>query len=434
MDILTKFMQRASIQQNQQNQQKSYVERKEEEIIRQIMNYSLNEANQFPPNNSQNNSHNNECDPELLEAINNSLNETKGNHSNVSSSEDDQIQRAINESLMETVCDSALDNDQSPEYDPYFDPSFSGLSNPNDNSDMHIVDSGISKKRKMEEADSAASKDTILSSLFKTTQAMLSRLSSSSTPTTPTAPTTSTTSTTPTTSNTQPISNSVQTSSVSTTVTTSTAKHYANNTNNTNNKNNTSSTNNIGTTNEFAIKLLPSFSREFIGQSVNLSPFTEKEKKFYQNSDKIILPQSSITQLAQVDSKLYVLRVVHPKTKKITFVCASDFSAPERTMYVPDWVLASLGGSSGDRLFVDLIKIPVATEVTVKVPLGFQKLSNPMSIIEYCLRNHSIMFKAKKFSINMFEKVYTFEIVNMKPANIGNIANADVKLSIIEEN
>ena len=181
------------------------------------------------------------------------------------------------------------------------------------------------------------------------------------------------------------------------------------------------------------IKLYSSFSKEFIAQDIStITNISEKDKLFYQSSDKIILPQSSLQPLAQSNSTLYVLRITNKVNHKYTFVCAHAFNAPERNMFVPSWVLQLTQTVTGERMYVDAIGVPVITEISIKVPAGFSKLQNPLAVIEFSLRNHSILFTGKKISINIFDKQYIVEIVSMSPSNIGNITNADIKLSLIE--
>jgi hypothetical protein len=175
------------------------------------------------------------------------------------------------------------------------------------------------------------------------------------------------------------------------------------------------------------------FSKEFFADDINSSLLSTKDKIFYQKSDKVILPLKSLEYLANSNSDLYVLRVTNPKTSKYTFVCASSFTAPIHKMYVPSWVLHTTDTHIGDKLYADLISVPIITHVTIKVPKIFSKISNSQSIIEYSLRNHSILFLQKKIQVKLFDKIFDFEIISLKPANIGNITNADVNLELIEE-
>lgn len=168
------------------------------------------------------------------------------------------------------------------------------------------------------------------------------------------------------------------------------------------------------------------FSKNYNALSINYCDTkTTRDKILFQNGDKAILPISALQELSNLDVSLYVLRVSNPKSGKFTFVCATEFTAPENSMYIPDWVFEKIECQHTDNVHVDAATIPVITDVTVRIPKG---LYNPLPIVEFALRNHSLMFMKKKLIIKMFEKQYIFEIIRLEPANLGSIIHADVKL------
>lgn len=130
-------------------------------------------------------------------------------------------------------------------------------------------------------------------------------------------------------------------------------------------------------------------------------------------------------------STLYVMRITNKINHKYTFVCAAAFTAPERTMFVPKWALDLTGTADGERMYIDAIGVPVITDVTIKAPKGFSQLKNPLPLIEFALKNHSILFVGKKVTVDIFDQKYQLEIQYMKPANIGNITNTDAHLAIV---
>jgi len=343
---------------------------------------------------------NNDEDQDLQRAINESLN-NNGNRNQIDAvvNEDEELQKAIN---------ASLSNNDEPDYDPELDPNVIYANNEVN----PLVLDDTEDAYKYNEKNKQINPDTVINSIFNPIKKLLTDITESVNSTTSVSK-----------QPTSPENNSNRTE----VITTSSSKKLF-----PGEFNEQKIAKPEKLENKFQIKIYNHFSKEFVAKSINSSDKSTKEKLFYQNSDKIILPRDSLETLSIEDSNLYVLRITNPHTVAYTFVCASDFSAPERTMFVPDWVLEATGTNSGTRLYVDAIGIPVVTEVTIKVPSGFSKLQNPMSIIEYCLRNHSIIFLHKKFNINMFEQQYEFEVIEMKPANIGNITMADVKLSIEE--
>jgi hypothetical protein len=174
------------------------------------------------------------------------------------------------------------------------------------------------------------------------------------------------------------------------------------------------------------------FSKEFICDNVKASG---KNIHKYETSDKIILPASSLHTLANASNNgLYVLRIVNPKTSKYIFVGISDFTAPERTAFVPKWIMEYLSCKSGDKIFVDAMSVPKVSQAKIKIPEELKDIPISIdlkSIIEFILRNHVLLFLGKKLSIKMFEKSWEFEIAGLKPANIGSIGCSDIQLDLV---
>lgn len=183
------------------------------------------------------------------------------------------------------------------------------------------------------------------------------------------------------------------------------------------------------------------FSKEFICNNINLSDkISKRDLLKYESSDKIILPVSSLNILASYSKdNLYVLRIMNPKNSKYAFVGIGDFSAPERIMFVPSWLMEYICARSGDKIYVDAISVPQVSYAKIKMPSELNMILstvdktitsalNIKAILEFVLRNHCLLFLGKKIQARIFDKVWEFEVVALKPVNIGCIVNTDVHL------
>ena len=184
------------------------------------------------------------------------------------------------------------------------------------------------------------------------------------------------------------------------------------------------------------------FSRQFKCEEVGqYGRLTTRELHRYRSSDKVILPPSALHSFANFSpDNLYVLRITTPSPtpahRKTLYVTVGDFTAPEGTMYVPAWMLEHLGAHPGQTIRVDAVGVPKVTEARIKMPDGLQeKLGNSQvdlkSVVEFLLRNHLLLFTGKRLSHRMFDMELCFEVVDLKPAPAGNVANADVRLELI---
>jgi hypothetical protein len=184
------------------------------------------------------------------------------------------------------------------------------------------------------------------------------------------------------------------------------------------------------------------FSKEFICKGTScFNALSQREVLRYDSSDKIILPPSSLGILASSGSSLYVLRIMNSKNSKYAFVGVGDFTAPERTMFAPSWIMDLLCISSGDRIYVDAMSVPKITYAKIKVPTEFKLISddkgskdssalNLNAVIEFALRNHCLLFIGKRIPVKIFDKKWEFEVVSLKPTNIGSITDTDVHLDL----
>lgn len=187
------------------------------------------------------------------------------------------------------------------------------------------------------------------------------------------------------------------------------------------------------------------FSKEFICNSINSSDkILPCDYSKYESSDKIILPTSTLNIFATSSrDNLYVLRILNPKNSKYVFVGVADFFSPERVMYSPKWIMDYISAENGDKIYVDAISVPQVSYAKFKMPPEIDKILtnitdksrvsslNIKAVLEFILTNHCLLFLGKKIQAKIFEKIWEFEVIALKPVNIGSITNVDLQIDIV---
>lgn len=101
-------------------------------------------------------------------------------------------------------------------------------------------------------------------------------------------------------------------------------------------------------------------------------------------------------------------------------------------MYIPPWVIKALEVKHNEMVHADAVSVPKITEVQIKVPDEIKAAEiNIKVIIEFLLRNHTLLFLGKLLSITMFSREFQFEVTHLRPSHVGIITNSDVRLDLV---
>lgn len=174
------------------------------------------------------------------------------------------------------------------------------------------------------------------------------------------------------------------------------------------------------------------FLKQYLAQNINQYTILPKDLIKYNSSDKVIVPEESLNDLANNSKEnIYVLRLTNPKNSQQVYVSIGDFSAPHNNIFLPDWVMQSLTIKNNDMIHVDAVSVPPVSEVKIKIPKDIDQKDDIKVVIEFLLKNHTILYIGKTISTRVFEKSFLFDIVDLKPGKVGTIANLDVKLEIV---
>lgn len=99
-----------------------------------------------------------------------------------------------------------------------------------------------------------------------------------------------------------------------------------------------------------------------------------------------------------------------------THVGVLEFSAPEGTIYLPLWVMKTIGVASGD--FVNLRNVTLRLGTFVKLQpqsVDFLDITDPRAVLEHSLRMFSALTRADMIQILYNEQIYEFLVMETQP-------------------
>jgi ubiquitin fusion degradation protein 1 len=128
-------------------------------------------------------------------------------------------------------------------------------------------------------------------------------------------------------------------------------------------------------------------------QQYRVYPISRSGKSVIANSDKILLPQSALILLAQLNITYPMMfEISNPQFQRKTHCGVLEFSAEEGICYVPDWILANIRSQPGTMVVVKNVTLPKGTYVKLQPhSVSFTNLSNPKIVLEKALRNFSCL-------------------------------------------
>lgn len=153
----------------------------------------------------------------------------------------------------------------------------------------------------------------------------------------------------------------------------------------------------------------------------------KKDIQRFNNSDSVILPKKCGERLLKSNMKLYAVKITNEIINVSSYGKVIGFDAPDRHIVVPSWIMASLFSHPGDKISIDTINVGKISKIKFSVP---KCISDPQSVIEFELRNHSLSYVGKELSIKMFDKKYDIIVKEQQPLYVGIIENQDIDIDI----
>ena len=155
-------------------------------------------------------------------------------------------------------------------------------------------------------------------------------------------------------------------------------------------------------------------------------------QKLLQYSNKILLPESMLRKVNQMDDVEYPLffKITNPVCGLDRVCAVHEFTAAEGLINIPYYILEDLGLTEGSGIDVEYINPPTGSYVKIKPhKTAFIELNDPKAILETIMsRDYPVITKGQTIIINYEEKAYRIDIVDTKPCEIIKIINTDVLL------
>ncbi|KAI8380310.1 ubiquitin fusion degradation protein UFD1-domain-containing protein [Blakeslea trispora] len=132
---------------------------------------------------------------------------------------------------------------------------------------------------------------------------------------------------------------------------------------------------------------------------------------------KIILPQSALEKLSQLNISYPMLfKLMHGAEKKHSHAGVLEFIAEEGRVYLPQWMMETLGTEPGSIIEVKNVTLPLGSFVKIQPQsTDFLDITDHRAVLEKALRNFSTLTVGDVIQINYNNKIYEIKVLEVKP-------------------
>ncbi|KAI8368366.1 ubiquitin fusion degradation protein UFD1-domain-containing protein [Choanephora cucurbitarum] len=132
---------------------------------------------------------------------------------------------------------------------------------------------------------------------------------------------------------------------------------------------------------------------------------------------KIILPQSALEKLSQLNISYPMLfKLIHGAEKKHSHAGVLEFIAEEGRVYLPQWMMETLGTEPGSIIEVKNVTLPLGSFVKIQPQsTDFLDITDHRAVLEKALRNFSTLTVGDVIQINYNNKIYEIKVLEVKP-------------------
>lgn len=124
--------------------------------------------------------------------------------------------------------------------------------------------------------------------------------------------------------------------------------------------------------------------------------------------DTVVIPRSESEKLLMQDNSIVDISFCDNKqTTTHVYAKVIGYSAPSRLIMMPQWMIDKIGAKSNNLLRIELANIKKITMVKIIAP---KTITNALGVLEFHLRNRSVLYSGEQILVNMFEKKYCFTI------------------------
>ncbi|CAR23884.1 polyubiquitin-binding protein UFD1 [Lachancea thermotolerans CBS 6340] len=137
---------------------------------------------------------------------------------------------------------------------------------------------------------------------------------------------------------------------------------------------------------------------------------------------KIFLPPSALNKLTMLNVRYPMLfELTVPDTKKVTHGGVLEFIAEEGRVYLPQWMMETLGVNPGSLLQIASTDVPLGQFVKIEPQsVDFLDISDPKAVLENVLRKFSTLTVDDIIEINYNSKLYRIKVLEVKPESSSN--------------
>lgn len=154
----------------------------------------------------------------------------------------------------------------------------------------------------------------------------------------------------------------------------------------------------------------------------------------YESADKILLPPSALSLLAQLHIEYPMLFELIPHNGGKKLHCGVlEFVADEGQCFVPFWMMENMQLEEGDLLTIRNASLEKGTYVKFRPQSkSFVELANPRAVLERTLAKYACLTQGETIRIFYNDKTYDIDVVELKsargPDNAVTIIEADLNV------
>ncbi|PVU93779.1 hypothetical protein BB559_003165 [Furculomyces boomerangus] len=146
---------------------------------------------------------------------------------------------------------------------------------------------------------------------------------------------------------------------------------------------------------------------------------------------KIFLPSSALDRLSRLNIEYPMLfSITNTTNNKKSNAGVLEFTAEEGHVYLPDWLMKSLGLRTRDFVTVTNVSLKLGTFVKIQPQsTDFLDISDHRAVLENALRNFSTLTEGDIFTISYNNKLYDILVLETKPSKEGiSIVETDLQV------
>ena len=132
---------------------------------------------------------------------------------------------------------------------------------------------------------------------------------------------------------------------------------------------------------------------------------------------KIFLPPSALSKLSMLNIRYPMLfKLTANETGRVTHGGVLEFIAEEGRVYLPQWMMETLGIQPGSLLQISSTDVPLGQFVKLEPQsVDFLDISDPKAVLENVLRNFSTLTEDDVIEISYNGKTFKIKILEVKP-------------------